>query len=404
MKSIALVVNSFPKVSETFIYNKALALASENLMVTVICHSQSKDLSFFNDWKSNENIKIIHSPLANRSVLFRLLIFLVNFRIFFKVWNKAEIKGGLVLSLKQSLKFLPFWKKSFDLVHFEFSGLAIQYLDVMSLIPGKKIVSCRGTAELVKPIVDKQRGEDLKQLFKRVDFVHCVSDHMRKHLRSFGLEESKTFVNHPAIDLNYFSRKREMPEVKKETTIKLLSVGRLNWIKGYHYAIEAIHSLKLKGIEITYNIFGRGAENAHLQFLINQRGLEDSVFLKSVAPKELIIEELEGTDIFIQPSLSEGLSNAALEAMAMEVPVISSRVGGMPEAITHGETGILFESGNFNELADLIEDLIQNPEKRQKIGKSARQRVEKDFEISDQISKFLEIYRELFSTGKNQDV
>ena len=104
---------------------------------------------------------------------------------------------------------------------------------------------------------------------------------------------------------------------------------------------------------------------------------------------------LERADIYVLPSVSEGISNAALEAMAMQLPVVSTTAGGMAEAIEHDVSGLLVPSRNPRALADAIARLALSPEKRQTLGSNARRRIEAEFSLDRQIRTYLDEYRTL---------
>lgn len=399
MKKVALVVNSFPKVSEIFIFNKALELAKNGFDISVVSHTNSADEHFFSDRLVAGEIKILRSPysLKNRWAIIRQLLFNPGLVIrILKDLSSERISPGV--KLKKVLKLMPFYKNKFAIIHFEFSGLAVQYLDVFDLLSAKTMVSCRGTAELVKPIVEIGRGEKLSDLFSKVDQVHCVSEHMRRALLTYGLIPEKSFVNYPSVDTDFFSRHLPYSQRQIEDVWKLLSVGRLNWIKGYDSALRALRILKKKGFKIRYEIYGRGDAYEPLKFLIHEYDLENTVFLPGIINRKEVLKQLEQTDIFLQPSLSEGISNAALEAMAMKVPVVSSNAGGMPEAIIHGETGLVFEKGDANQMADCLENLILSFEMRQTLGANGRKIVQEKFNLSNQTVLFQSAYYNLFQT------
>ena len=101
------------------------------------------------------------------------------------------------------------------------------------------------------------------------------------------------------------------------------------------------------------------------------------------------------SELFVFPSLWEGLPNALLEAMAAGKPVIATTVGGVPELVVHGKTGLLIPPNETDALAHAITELLHNRSRTRKMGKAARMRVEKHFTISRTVAKTENLYREL---------
>jgi glycosyltransferase involved in cell wall biosynthesis len=109
---------------------------------------------------------------------------------------------------------------------------------------------------------------------------------------------------------------------------------------------------------------------------------------------------LAEADAFLLPSISEGLSNAALEAMAMELPVVTTNAGGMAEAVRHETDGFVVRRRDAEAMAEHLARLAGDPELRRRLGRSARQRVRERFGIETQIRVFEEVYRSLAAGGR----
>jgi glycosyltransferase involved in cell wall biosynthesis len=303
--------------------------------------------------------------------------------------------GKTTRALKAWIRAVPLFVGEYDLIHFAYSGLAVSYLDSLPLLSGATLMtSCRGAAEQITPLLKPERAESLRQVFARMDLVHCVSMDMLRTAESYGLSPKKAFINYPAIDSLVF--KRQQPYVAKaDGPYLLLSTGRLHWKKGYEYALLAVRALLDQNYDVRYDIIGEGAEEEKLRFTISDLNLTDHVRLHGRQSAEFIREKLELADVFLLPSLSEGLSNAVLEAMAMELPVVSTNTGGMPEAIRDNVDGFLVPTRNPVEMAERVKMLLNNCTLRKKMGESGRRRVQEQFSLSRQISCFIEKYEEL---------
>jgi len=400
--SLAVIVNSFPKLSETFILNKALGLTQAGVNVTVITNSKKIDFGIFND-----SFFQIHSLMVKTTLISRgfLGIMIGLLRISFtkplkalKLLNQASrlYPKNLKRVFKAWVLALPLKLGNFDIIHFEFSGLAVTYLDALPLLKDSKLlISCRGTAERIVPIIDPSRGEQLCKALNEVDRVHCVSFEMVQTLSEYNLEPEKAFVNYPAIDPERFQRSTAY-EKKTGGPYRLISVGRLDWVKGIEFGLLTIRELLDRGYNVVYDLLGGGEEEEKLRFMVHDLRLSNHVHFHGRQPAQQVQQMYENADICLLPSLSEGLSNVALEAMEMELPVVSTFVGGMGEVITDGVEGFLVPPYQPKIMAEKAALLIDDPELRIMMGKAGRRRVEMGFSLEGQTKKFHAIYNSLF--------
>ncbi len=172
----------------------------------------------------------------------------------------------------------------------------------------------------------------------------------------------------------------------------ILTVGRLTEIKGHTFLIKAAEKIINTNPEVIFLIVGEGYLFSDLQKEINSRNMEEKVKLCGLIKDIRNLYEI--ADIFVLPSLSEGMSNSLLEAMSHGIPVIASNVGGNLELISHNETGILIPPGSEDELAKALKILIKEDNLAKTLGKNARDFVEKNYSLTKMCSE----YEELFTT------
>jgi glycosyltransferase involved in cell wall biosynthesis len=110
-----------------------------------------------------------------------------------------------------------------------------------------------------------------------------------------------------------------------------------------------------------------------------------------------VLPFLQAADIFVLPSIQEGLSLSALEAMALGKPVVACRVGGTPEVVVDGETGVLVSPGRPEELAGALEGLLEDPDRARAMGAAGRRRVRDAFDFEQMVSKIEAVYRRVIS-------
>lgn len=394
---IAIVVNRFPAVSETFIFNKVKGLALQGLDVTIITHSSANDMyAYQDDWKLISNrVKIVQAFSKHNFLSSRFLSAVVSnwTRCLAFLRTNYKKRKRITEILRSFIRWISL-VEAFDIIHFEYSGLAVTYLDCIShLKPSKIFVSCRGAAEQIKPLVDNKRIAELKKLFQEVDCVHCVStDMLTTCITSFELDPRKAFVNRPAINVERFKRQNSKLQKDSATPFMICSTGRLHWKKGFEYALLAMRELKDRGHSFTYKIMGGGVEHTKLTFMVHDLGLEDCVVLLGSLTSNEVKSHLEKCDIYLLPSLSEGISNAVLEAMAMELPVVTTSAGGMEEVIVDRVNGLLTEAYQPQQLADSLELLMADETLRNQMATKGKEVIQNDFTLHRQVEIFVQKY------------
>jgi len=213
-----------------------------------------------------------------------------------------------------------------------------------------------------------------------------------------GYDSEKTVTIYNGVDIAGWSisktvraeRRKQLRLDDKEILIG--SVGRLDQQKGYSYLLEAI--AKLRAVHpVKCVIVGQGPMAKQLQGQIRQLHIEDSVYLAGEQPQGDISSWLSAMDIFVLPSLWEGLPNALLEAMALGLPVVATRVDGVPEAISHDVSGNLVTPKDSHALSVQIGDIIVDAALRQRLGENGKKVIEENFRLVDMIQKYEAAYR-----------
>jgi glycosyltransferase involved in cell wall biosynthesis len=170
--------------------------------------------------------------------------------------------------------------------------------------------------------------------------------------------------------------------------LRLLYVGRLSAEKGVDVAISALRIVVRREPTATLQIAGTGPLRQDLEALAEQGGLADNVrFLGAVAP-EAVRSLMAAASVVVVPSRNEGFSLVALEAAQAGRPVVATRVGGIPEVVTDGETGLLVRPEAPEALAAAILRLVDAPERAEAMGARARRRAEDEFRWSDYVEAY----------------
>jgi glycosyltransferase involved in cell wall biosynthesis len=178
----------------------------------------------------------------------------------------------------------------------------------------------------------------------------------------------------------------------------LFTVGRLHQQKGYDCLIQAFAQVRKECPALQLLIVGEGEEENNLKNLAKSLDLTDQVIFAGLRLDSDTIFPF--AELFILPSLWEGMPNAVLEAMAAGKPVVATKVGGVPELVLHGETGLLVPPGDPDALAQAILDLCTDPVKAHAMGAAGRLRVQEHFRIASMIKKTDGLYQKLLATKR----
>lgn len=235
------------------------------------------------------------------------------------------------------------------------------------------------------------------------DRVINISKGTREYyLRGTGIAD---IIIHEPVDIRVFDpdviNESQRSALKKELGVAkddfvIGSVGNITWVKGYENLIEAMSVLKKKNNRMKLLIVGKILKTQmgyykRLKGLTSSFGLEENIYFTGM--REDIPNILSIIDLFVLPSLAEGTPISILEAMAMEIPVIASRVGGIPELIIDGVTGILIKSAAPSEIVEAVIHLFERPYKRRNMGKMARRVVREDFSLEGCVFSHEKLYK-----------
>lgn len=224
----------------------------------------------------------------------------------------------------------------------------------------------------------EKSGARARWLYNRgADGVVAISQTIADLLRAAGVEQNKMRVIYSGIDAARFEQRTPKSKLSQPAIVGTVAV--LEERKGLRYLLEAAARLKAQGLSIEYRIAGAGPLLAELQQLAQQSGLDDRVrFVGFVADTAAFLADL---DIFVLPSLFEGLGVAVLEAMAAGKPVIASRVGGLAESVLDGESGLLVAPRDAVALAEAIANLVNAPVLALQMGRRGAVRVKERFSL-----------------------
>ncbi len=213
----------------------------------------------------------------------------------------------------------------------------------------------------------------LEEKVREAEFVRCISHYCRSQLMRI-LPYSKWGNQHIVrcgVDSNVYS-----PESRSVSTCPtLLCVGRLCPAKGQHILLEACALLLTQGRDFRLVLVGDGPDKDSLEDLACQLDVQSHVTFAGAMGQDEVLKYYTRADIFVLPSFAEGVPVVLMEAMAMEIPCVSTRITGIPELIFHGEEGLLATPGDTKSLCQQLELLLDDPEKCRELGRAGRRKV-----------------------------
>ena len=334
--------------------------------------------------------KKIHAGIYNKTGIATNIVSLLYLFIFNTRIRTYITEGSFTDNIKKILKYLPVFFVKPDIIHFEFGTLAKDIIMLKQLTNAKMVVSFRGYDMYYVGLDDRDYYKDI---WRYADGLHFLGNDLRQYAAKRGyLGNILEAIIPPAVDVDFF-QSNEAPIATNE--IKIVSVGRLTWRKGYDYALQAMKLLKDRSIPFQYTIIGHGEHLQAIQFMIAEFGLEEHVHLEGSLDKAQIKSELSKSDIFLQASVSEGFCNAVIEAQAMGLPVVCTDAGGLPENVEENITGFIVPKWDAKAIADKIEWCHHNRTALTETGKHGTKRAREKFNIKDQVKSFIDLYKKV---------
>jgi glycosyltransferase involved in cell wall biosynthesis len=313
-------------------------------------------------------------------------------------------------ALVQKAKFARYLaKRRIDVVHsYSFYG------NVFGILPAK----LASTPVIVASIRD--RGAYLTPMQKKVQrfvcrFADCVlvnAEAVKEWLESEGFEPSKIVVIPNGVEMSRFSDLPQPDRVRSEMGIAgegpmVMVISRLTRQKGLEYFLEAAAMLAPRFPAAHFLVVGYAnpAEQEYattLKEIADRLGIADRVVFTGL--RRDVPALLAAATVSVMPSLNEALSNVVLESMAAGAPTVATRVGGTPEAIVDGVTGLLVEPGNSAALADAIATLLDNPQLAARLGGSARKAIEDRYSAEKMVRATENLYLDLLARKERRPI
>jgi colanic acid/amylovoran biosynthesis glycosyltransferase len=392
---VAYLISRYPAVSHAFIQREVLALRAAGVEVDTFSLRRASDDDVLSpeDHSEREVTYAIQPVRWGRVLSAHLRGFATRPGAYVRTLGKAFRLGrgarGRVWQLFYFAEAITVWaelrRRGLRHVHVHFANPAADVAMLATEFGGPDwswSLTLHGPAEFFDV-----SGNRLVAKLGSAAFVACASDWARSQAMSLLPTDAweRLTVVRGGVDASVWRRSQPAPRDRLE----ILNVGRLAPVKGQALLIDAVAELHADGVPVRCRIVGDGPERAALERRIAARGVGEIVELTGAVGQDRIRELYDGANVFALPSFREGLPFVLIEALAMELDVVATRIMGIPELIADGQSGLLVTPGRSDELADALRQLSTG---EGSLGRAGRAVVERDYAISRLASAMAELF------------
>lgn len=391
---VAYMMSRFPKITETFILYEMLAM--EKLGVTVEVYPLRRERTKVVHPEAVDYVKRAHfEPLVSWPLLKAHLRYLRTQPTVYlhTLWTLLRANWGSMRYFFGALDLFP--KAVYFAELMEAEGIEHIHAHFASHPAAAAFVIHRLTGI---PYSFTGHGSDIhrdrhmmREKVEEAAFAVTISNYNRDIIvnECNGQMHDKVLVIHCGVDTQLFQpRTAPTPYEQGAGPFAILCIGTLHEVKGQTYLIDACRQLKAQGIDFVCHFAGDGPDLDKLQKQAAQAGLTEAMRFHGRLKREEIVNLLHKADVVVAPSVPtrdgrrEGIPVVLMEAMGSTVPVISTRLSGIPELVEHGKSGLLTEPGDVDALAAALVQLYQDPALRQRFGQVGRAKVTGEFDLT----------------------
>ena len=385
---VGYILKRYPRLSETFIVTELLELRRLGVRVTILAQKDA-DEALVHEKTRQLDAPIYYLPRVSKyECAFRYQRDAASPAS--TTQNEDDARSSRTL-LEAALLAPLVERLGIDHLHAHFATWASEAACHTSALTGIPFSFTAHAKDIFHQDVNSQH---LAERMARAKFVITVSEFNKTYLSDLLAASGKSGRIervYNGIDLDLFA-----PQARNPEPDLIVGIGRLVEKKGFDYLIDACHLLKQQGQPFRCIIAGDGELHAALTAQLNTHGLTNEVLLAGAMTQTDVIALLRRATVFALPCVvgrdgnRDGLPTVLLEAMALEVPVVSTRVTGIPEMIDHGQTGLLVEERDAAGLAAALAELLQTPALQQKLSSQARQKIVSQFNTAENVKQLKE--------------
>jgi glycosyltransferase involved in cell wall biosynthesis len=398
--STAYIMSQFPQTYETFILREINELASRGADITIFSLKSCRDKVIHEDARPYL-ARTVYSPFIFSSRLLAANLFFIlrhPGRYLRALWYIVSRCGAKPVYMIKILAVFPktacfafhIQQKGLTHVHAHWASIPGDAAAIISILTGARFSITAHAYDIYTT------NPSLAEKVRRADFVVTCTSYNVAHLVSLlpFEERGKVHLNYHGLDAGKFRFCERRQQIHK----RILAVGRLTETKGYPYLIEAVHLLRMRGVDCRCDIVGDGEMRHEVEARIRRRGLQDVVTLHGVISQPKLVELMLNANVLVMASVvarnndRDGIPNVILEAMASGLPVIASEVSGIPEVVIDGETGLLVPEGDAVALEKAIAGVFEDPGRAAQMAMRARKKIERDFDIDENVGALMNLF------------
>jgi glycosyltransferase involved in cell wall biosynthesis len=315
-------------------------------------------------------------------------------------YPRVRFLGALILLLRAGF-FLLTEGRQFQVFHVH----AINSLAVLATIIGKLlgkavVLKAVGAWELDEGVLNPVRHRQFLYrwqlaILKQADAWVAVSEHLRGAMIAAGVPPCRIVIIPNGVDIVHFTPQEN--SARKETLPQVIFVGRLVKEKGLPMLLQAWVTVRQRAKDAVLHIVGGGPLEVELQTLADRLGIAASVCFHGY--QQAVLPFLQSSRLFVLSSYVEGLSNTLLEAMAVGLPVVATRISGSEDVVVVGESGLLVPPGDAEALAEAIVSILSDPVRAAAMGQRGRQLVEQRCELAHITDNYVQLYARIVKDG-----
>jgi glycosyltransferase involved in cell wall biosynthesis len=259
-------------------------------------------------------------------------------------------------------------------------------------------MTIHGSGEFLEPICF-----NLRKKVEAADLVIAISDFGKSQLMMLTEQDCwpKIEVARLGVDSGIFD---PQPVRSSPRPFELICVGRLAPVKGQGVLLESVAALVTNGRDIRLSLVGDGPDRAVLERKVREYRLEKVVVFEGWRNQNEVLDLYRRADGFVLASFAEGVPVVLMEAMAMQLPCVATRINGTPELIRDGVDGLLVTPGNAVQVTEAIEKIMDDPDLRERLARAGRIKVLQEYTLDSNVRRLAEIFWQRLGEPRTVDV
>jgi glycosyltransferase involved in cell wall biosynthesis len=402
---LGMILKGYPRISESFISNEILLLEQQGISIHIFSMRHPRE-SFSHKSVKQIKARVDYLPQSILMVLPQLLFY--NLSLALK--RPGPYLRAILVAFRRFLRT----HKSATIKHLLQAGYLVQ-----KLLPGSQVIHLHAhfahSPSSVAMFASQLSGMDfsftghakdiytsnplqLKEKMTKARFVITCTEYNRRHLSTLtGNGSVALYRMYHGIDLGLFSGGD--PRTNPVAPYHLVTVARLVPKKGLPTVYRALQRLQQEGVDFQHTLIGDGDDLNELLVLIRDLGLSDSCKWVGTLAHEHVLDYYRRSDLFVLGCEQaangdrDGIPNVFVESLAMGLPVVGTRLSAIPELIEDGETGLLVQPGNDEEMARAMQRILTDTQLREQIIHSGKKRVRQAFNNRELINDLFSVYQ-----------